>query len=112
MSANRIFLVCSHHPSPEDALCLAVVGLASDGKDRYFPAAACRCHGDCPCAAEEQERVNQWFKKHAHCGPNRGRDHFQIAYNRPQDWDLSPPAENTTAGAVKLALVNGSKHEN
>jgi hypothetical protein len=103
MSANRLFLVCSHHPNPEDALCL---GERYDSRDRYFPLGMCRCAGKCGCAAKELERTNQWFAKHAECG--RDKDHFQLAMSRPANWDCSPPAEATPAGAVRLALVNGS----
>ena len=89
MSANRLFLVCTHHPNLEDALCLAERG----GNDvQYF--------------ATSMKRADDWFEKHAQCG--RGRDHFQLAHHRPIDWDVAPPAENTVAGGVRLALVNGS----
>lgn len=109
MSANRIFLVCSHHKGPEHAL---VIAERHDADSQYECAidGRCRCM-NCTCARDNQKRVREWFKKHEYCGPERGRDHFQIAYGRPQDWDHAPPAENTPAGAVKLALLNGSKHE-
>lgn len=89
MSANRLYLVCSHHPNPEDALCLAE-----------------RAGNDVPYLATNLKRADDWFTKHAECG--RGRDHFALAHARPIDWDVAPPAENTAAGAVRLALVNGS----
>ena len=89
MSANRLFLVCSHHPNPEDALCLAERG-----------------GNDVPYTASSMKRADDWFAKHQGCG--RGRDHFQLAHQRPMDWDVPQPAEDTPAGAVRLALVNGS----
>lgn len=92
MSANRIFLVCAHHPSIEDALLIA---------DRASATAV--------YAAAMPKAADAWFVKHAKCA--RGCDHFKLAYHRPQDWDVSPPAENTVAGGVKLAIVNGSKSE-
>lgn len=90
MSANRIFLICATHPSIEDALLIA---------DR---ADACAQY-----TAALPKRADEWFAKHSGCA--RGCDHFKLAFHRPLDWDVSPPAENTVAGGVKLALVNGSK---
>lgn len=89
MSANRLFLVCSHHPQIEDALCLAE-----------------RAGNDAQYVAANMKRADDWFAKHQGCG--RGCDHFQLAMNRPADWDCSPPAEATPSGAVRLALVNGN----
>jgi len=89
MSANRMFLVCSHHPRLEDAI---VIGE--------------RLGNDVPYMAPNLKRLDDWYTKHMGCG--RGCDHFQLALNRPVDWDVAPPAEDTTAGAVRLALVNGS----
>lgn len=100
MSANRIFLVCQHHQALEDALCIAS---RQDAKDGYR-VHECRCLGKCSCPAQELARQRAWFKKHAECGV----DCFKLAYHRPQGWDVSPPAQNTVAGGVKLALVNGS----
>jgi hypothetical protein len=90
MSANRIFLVCAHHPAIEEALLIAD---RPDASGQY-------------CAAMPK-RADEWFAKHARCA--RGCDHFKLAFHRPLDWDVSPPAESTVAGGVKLALVNGSK---
>lgn len=88
MSANRMFLVCSHHQNPEDALCLAE-----------------RAGNDSQYTWVSMKRADDWLAKHQGCG--RGRDHFQLAHARPQDWDAPVPAESTPAGAVRLALVNG-----
>lgn len=87
MSANRLFLVCSAHPQIEEALCLAE-----------------RAGNDVQYLASNMKRVDDWYLKHQHCMP--GCDHFQLALNRTADWDCSPPARNTTAGAVRLALVS------
>jgi len=90
MSANRLFLVCTYHPSLDEALCLAERG----GNDVQYILATLR-------------RGDDWFAKHSKCG--RGCDHFQLAYHRPHDWDVAPPAEDTVAGGVRLSLaVNGS----
>lgn len=89
MSANRIFLVCQHCPELEHALLLAE---RSDGTAQYIAVPA--------------KRSDDWYAKHQRCGS--GVDNFKLAYHRPQNWDISPPAQNTPAGAVRLALVNGS----
>lgn len=89
MSANRLFLVCSHHQNIDDSLCLA----ERPGNDAQY-------------LATSMKRADDWFAKHMGCG--RGADHFQLAYHRPQDWDMPQPAEHTPAGAVRLALINGS----
>lgn len=89
MSANRLFLVCSHHPNLEDALC---VGERPGNDSQYI--------------APSMKRADDWYAKHMGCG--RGMDHFQLGYHRPIDWDTPRPAESTPAGAVCLALVNGS----
>lgn len=102
MSANRLFLVCSHHPNPEDALCLAE---RPGNESGYYPNGKCRCLGKCGCAAKELERQNAWFRKHSECG--RDRDHYRLAMSRPADWDVPKPAEKTAAGAVRLELVKG-----
>lgn len=102
MSANRIFLVCQYCPQPENALLLAERG---EGHLEY--------------EAGARKLADKWFRDHAYCGTvtnsasqmTKTVDHFKLAYNRPQDWDVSPPAQNTVAGGVKLALINGSKHE-
>lgn len=90
MSANRIFLVCSHHPSIEDALLIA------DRPD------ACGQY-----SAAVPKRADEWFAKHAKC--SRGCDHFKLAFHRPLDWDVSPDAQDTVAGAVRLGIINGGK---
>jgi hypothetical protein len=92
VSANRIFLVCSHHPQLENALCL---GERGDGSSVY--------------SAANMKRADEWFAKHSSCGV----DTFNLAFHRPQGWDQSPDAQDTVAGGVKLALattgiVNGS----
>lgn len=91
MSANRIFLVCQHCQEPEQAMLLAE---RADGNAQYI--------------AAPSKRADDWYAKHQRCG--KGVDNFKLAYGRPQDWDVSPPAQNTAAGAVRLALLNGS-HE-
>lgn len=101
MSANRIFLVCESHPAIDDAL---VIADRHDAESRYYCVSNCRCMG-CKCAEKERSRRNEWFAKHAGCGVDR----FKLAFQRPQGWDVSPPAQNTPAGAVRLALLNGSK---
>lgn len=85
MSANRLFLVCSHHPQIEDALCLAD---RADATAQYTIASV--------------RRADQWFAKHAGCG--RGCDHFQLAYHRPQNHD-TPKVADPVPTAVRLALV-------
>lgn len=92
MSANRIFLVCSHHKSFDQAL---LVSERTDAETQYTFAVP--------------KRADEWFAKHQACG--RGCDHFQIAYMRPMDWDVSPPAEETVAGGVRLALIDGGSEQ-
>lgn len=94
MSANRIFLVCSHHPSIEDALLIA------DRQDGTTPYTA---------GMPRSGRADDWFVKHVRCAP--GSDHFKLAYHRPQDWDLVRPELEPINAGVKLAIVNGSKPE-
>lgn len=89
MSANRLFLVCSHHPDIEQALCLAE-----------------RAGNDVQYIASSMKRADDWYAKHMGCGS--GCDHFQLAIQRPANWDCAMPAENTPAGAVRLTLMNGS----
>jgi hypothetical protein len=86
MSANRLFLVCSHHPTLDAALCLA----ERPGNDAQYIAAS-------------MKRADDWFAKHQGCG--RGCDHYQLAFHRPQEWDQPIPAEHTPAGAVRLVLA-------
>lgn len=90
MSANRLFLVCSKHPSIEDALLIAD---RQDANSQY--------------TAAMPKRADDWFAKHQRCAP--GCDHYQLAYHRPQDHDApkGPPALTPAAGGVKLALVKG-----
>lgn len=90
MSANRIFLVCSHHPSIEDALLLSE---RMPGNTTHEP----------PLKFSHQAA---WFERHARCG---NPDDFQLAFQRPQNWDVSPPAQDTVAGAVRLGIINGGK---
>lgn len=80
---NTMYLVCVHHPSPMEALCLGRrVGLK--GYD-HAPASA---------------KVEKFFEKHKHCGG--GCDHFTIAFEQPKDHDLPKPAP--LADGVHLAL--------
>jgi hypothetical protein len=82
MSANRLFLVCSHHPQLENALCL---GERAEGSATY-----------------DSAKVRQaWFDTHSKCG---NPDDFQLAYHKPQNWDTAKPADET-AIAVRLALA-------
>lgn len=85
MSANRILLCCSYHKSIEDMLCLAE-----------------RADGDAQYTATSMKRADDWYARHQRCGP--GADHYQLAYQRPLDWDVSPPAPEAAA-AVRMALV-------
>ncbi len=89
MSANRPYLVCSHHPNPDDALCMT----ERRGTGEFYIDVA-------------MDVADRWFKKHELCGQNR--EHLQVAYLPPQDWGCASAAESTPAGAVRLALVNGS----
>lgn len=90
MSANRIFLVCTHCQELESTLCLAE-----------------RADADSQYTVSSMKRADDWFAKHARCG--RGCDHYTLGYGRTHDWDVSPPAENTAAGGVRLALLNGGE---
>jgi hypothetical protein len=92
MSANRLFLVCQHCPQLEHSLLLAD-----------------RADGDAQYIAANMKRADDWYAKHQRCGT--GVDNFKLAYHRPQNWDVSPPAQNTVAGGVRLGLINGGKHE-
>jgi predicted N-acyltransferase len=87
MSANRIFLVCAHCRELESALLLAE-----------------RADGDAQYTAANMKRADDWYARHQRCG--KGVDHYQLAYHRPIDWDVSPPAPPVAIG-VRLALVNG-----
>lgn len=90
MSANRLYLVCTHHTNPEEALLL---GERASYEAGYTPS--------------KYKNARDWFDAHAACG--RTRDHFALAYGHPADWDIDPPAEDTVAGQVKLAVaINGA----
>lgn len=89
MSANRIFLVCSHHPTLEEAL---LVSERADAEATHVP--------------PNMKRAQDWFARHAACG---NPDDFQLAFHRPQNWDVSPPAEDTVAGGVRMGIITGSK---
>lgn len=93
-SANRVFLVCQHHPEPASALCL---GDRPEGSSVYA------------LDGRLERRAEKFFERHAKCGV----DCFRLAYERPQAWDLSPPADPAAVG-VRMALatgaVNGSSH--
>lgn len=88
MSANRIYLVCQKHQSAEHVFC---IGERADGDSQY--------------TAPSNKRMDDWYAKHQGCA--RGADHFTVAYRRSRDWDLSPEAQDTVAGAVRLELVKG-----
>lgn len=92
MSANRIFLVCAHHPSPEDALLL---GERAGNDVPYFP------------PNKMEKRADAWFTKHMACG--RGSDHFKLGYGHPQDWDCPLLASDVGVG-VRMSLLNGGDH--
>ena len=85
MSANRLFLVCSHHQSLEDAFC---IGERANGEGQYMAASV--------------KRMDDWYAKHMRCG--RGCDHFQLAYHRPRDWDV-PEAAKPVAATVRLEIA-------
>lgn len=91
MSANRLYLVCDHHATPEEALLLG----ERAGNDAGFDAPNLR-------------KADKWFAKHANCGQTK--DHFSLAYNRPQNWDVPVPAQDTAAGAVKVAMALNGAH--
>lgn len=92
MSANRIYLVCSHCRGPEHALLLAE---RPDGESQY--------------TAASSKRHDDWYAKHQRCG--HGSDHYQIAYQRPLDWDV-PKLATKAASGVRLALAtNGSDND-
>lgn len=90
MHGNRMYLVCQHCPQPADALILA----ERAGNDAQFTA---------ECGTS---RMDKWLAAHQKCG--KGCDKFTVAYLQPKDWDVSPDATDTTAGAVRMALLNGS----
>jgi len=85
VSANRLFLVCSHHPNLEDALCLAD-----------------RAGNDVQYILTSLRRADDWFAKHAKCG--RGCDHYQLAFHHPMDHDIPKPADPVPA-AVRMEIA-------
>jgi hypothetical protein len=85
MSANRLFIVCSHHTNLADAFC---IGERGNSEGQY--------------KAPNLKRLDDWYEKHQGCG--RGCDHFQLAYHRTRDWDVSPPAA-VIDGTVRLELA-------
>ncbi len=91
MSANRLYLVCSHHPHLEDALLL---GERVGNDVGYDPA--------------KFKNADKWFAKHENCGETK--DHFQLAHHRPPNWDVAPPAQDTAAGGVKIAMALNGAH--
>lgn len=99
MSANRLFLVCSLHPSIEDALLIAD---RHDAQARYYCESNCRCVG-CKCAEKSRARRNAWFEKHSKCG---NPDDFKLALHRQPNWDVPKPQLEPVAAGVKLAIVD------
>lgn len=91
MSANRLYLVCAHHPKIEDAFC---IGERAISEGQY--------------ASTSTKRMDEWYAKHMGC--SRGCDHFALAYQRPQNWDVPMPAESTPAGVVRLVLASEGTH--
>lgn len=90
MSANRIFLVCSHCREFAESLLIAE---RAPGQPIFSPA--------------NLKRADRWFERHATCGKP---DDFQIAFNYPQNHDVvETPQPKEAALGVALALVNGSK---
>lgn len=85
--ANRLFLVCSAHPEPENALCLGERGIQSA---LYEP-------------STDAQRLARFFKRHETCGT--GPDHYQLAHRRPQNHDVATP-QSSIGPAVRLALVS------
>lgn len=92
MSANRLYLICAHHESPEEAFCIGE-----------------RLGNDVQYVAPALKRLDDWYAKHMGCG--RGLDHFKLGYQRTQDWDVPPAAEKSVAGGVRLALIDGGTRQ-
>lgn len=90
MSANRILLVCAYHETFEEAFCIGE-----------------RLGNDVQYVAPNTKKMDDWYARHMGCG--RGLDHFKLAYQRTQDWDVPPAAETSVAGGVRLALLDGGR---
>lgn len=84
MSDNRLFLVCTHCASLEDAQCIA------ERVGEVYEVAKLKHAAD-------------WFEKHAKCG--RDVDHFALAYQFTPNHDVPKPAENTVAGQVRMNVI-------
>lgn len=85
MSANRLFLVCSHHPKFEDAFC---IGERGTSQAQY--------------TAPRFKGMDDWYARHMGCG--RGCDHFQLAYHRPPDHDL-PKSADPIKASVRVEIA-------
>lgn len=84
--SNRLYLVCSHHPAIEDAFCIGERGV-----------------GEGHFTAPSNKRMDDWYLKHMACGQTC--DHFQLAYQRPQNHDLPMPADPIKA-SVRVEIAN------
>lgn len=86
MSENRLYLTCTSPPE-ESAIMLGKRLQSAYGR------------------APSNHELNKWFDEHATC-PG-APDAFKLAYAKPQNWDVDPPADPTknVGAAVKLALV-------
>lgn len=91
MSANRLFLICEHHPQIEHSLLIAD-RQANDVPYLMAVSSVAKAH-----------RADEWFTKHMACG--HGCDHFKLALGRTADWDVAPV--DHVGGAVRLELLNG-----
>lgn len=85
MSANRLFVVCAHHPTLDQALCVAE-----------------RFQWGMPYEASRSLVADEWFQRHQACGKGNSCDHFRLAMHRPADHDKPVQTVNQ---AVKLTLV-------
>lgn len=89
MSANRIFLVCSHHKSFDQAL---LVAERTDTETQYTFAVP--------------KRADEWFAKHQACGA----DCYQLAYQREPNWD-QPTLATKVASSVRYELAKADGRE-
>lgn len=95
MNGNNLFLACRFCPTAADALLLA-----HRGSDSQYV-----------CSAGSS-KTDKWFAKHQKCGD--GPDKFTVAFERPANWDVSPPADPIAASVrteIALAQLNGSETE-
>lgn len=86
---NRMFLVCTHHPTQRDSYLIA--GRNRRGYDNLIE--------------DEDGYFSKWLIKHAACGG--GFDHFSLAFERPKDHDI--PIDKPLANAVHLQLITSGE---